>query len=177
MPVLAGRIFGIYEFQAARMRWYLEPLKRYAVQGEPLFAQAVEEALEEARAEIELEIQRRGQEGFLEPVYQKGVRAVDHDGKPASIRRFSDNLLLARARAMMPDRYSEKHQHQHDHQHNVRALVLMPSDLIVLSTEHRRQLREILNVVSVHRGEIEPVEGQSDGLVALPAPRDLEPVE
>ena len=87
---------------------------RSLMQRDLSFASEVEAATEQAKAAVLLEIQRRGQEGWEEPIFQKGQRAVDHDGKPASVRKFSDNLLLARARSLMPELFSEKHVHEHN---------------------------------------------------------------
>lgn len=59
------------------------------------FAQAWEDALEEANEVIESEILRRGVEGFEET-------RVDSNGKVTTLRRYSDPCLLALARARLP---------------------------------------------------------------------------
>lgn len=59
------------------------------------FAEAWEQAIEEAGATIEAEIYRRGKEGFEET-------RTDPAGRVTVLRRFSDPCLLALARARLP---------------------------------------------------------------------------
>lgn len=59
------------------------------------FAQAWDDAVEEAGAAIESEIHRRGVEGFEE-------QRVDSNGRITVLRRYSDPCLLALARARLP---------------------------------------------------------------------------
>ena len=86
-----------------------------------------------------------GQDGWLDPVYMKGARVMDTDadGNPvkATIRRFSDTLLMARARALMPNRYSDKRQHSVVHSGTVthRAGLSM-ADIRALSPAERDQV-------------------------------------
>jgi len=94
-----------------------------ARQADPEFDKAVREALAEGQAlvaeRVEQEVLRRGLEGFYEPVVHQGrisyahERYVDEDGKeqyrpvldangqhvPLTIRKVSDTLLLAAAKA------------------------------------------------------------------------------
>ena len=120
---------------------------RNEMQRSPEFAAEVADALDEAKAEIELEIYRRGVEGWDEPVYQKGMRVIDHDGSPASIRRYSDNLLLTRAKAMMPEKYADRSKIEHSGvvNHDVRALTISPADLIALNSAERAVARHPLH--------------------------------
>ena len=62
---------------------------------DPEFAQAWDDAVEEAGAAIESEIHRRGVDGFEE-------QRIDSSGKIHVYRRFSDPCLLALARARLP---------------------------------------------------------------------------
>ena len=75
---------------------------------DPQFNAAIEEVLQECRDDVEREITRRGQEGYTENVYQKGEQVFNQDGTPATTQHFSDHLLLARAKALMPGRYGDK---------------------------------------------------------------------
>ena len=72
------------------------------------FAAACEEVLVEAADLIDAEIDRRGRLGWLDPIVQKGEHVRGPDGELMYIRRFDSKLLLARARALMPDKYGEK---------------------------------------------------------------------
>ncbi|HKX80106.1 MAG TPA: hypothetical protein VJM34_16445 [Novosphingobium sp.] len=67
-------------------------------QRDPAFADAWEEALDTARAEIDHEIYRRAVEGYDEPVFGGKYR----EQVVGTIRRYSDRLLELRARAMLP---------------------------------------------------------------------------
>lgn len=53
----------------------------------PAFREAWDEALEEATEHLEEEVRRRGQDGYDEPVFWKGVQT-------ATVRKYSDNLLM-----------------------------------------------------------------------------------
>jgi hypothetical protein len=94
-----------------------------AAKKEPAFAEERDAALARYAATIEAEIHRRAIEGVLEPVYQKGARVMepvlDENGgrvtdangnelwRPASIVKYSDQLLLAKAKAHIPS-YRDK---------------------------------------------------------------------
>jgi hypothetical protein len=121
------------------------------------FAAAVADALEEAKANVEQEIFRRGQEGYLEPVYQKGERVFEPgpDGKmmPASVRRYSDVLLLRRAAALMPDKYSERKQIEHSGVVAHAQMQISPQDIAHLSPAQRDSLADILKTLADARGE------------------------
>jgi hypothetical protein len=79
-----------------------------------LFRQAFEEALLQFRESLVSEAVRRGVQGVDEPVFSRGMRAMDIHPEdvdklaterrviPASIRRFSDSLLLALLKAHVP---------------------------------------------------------------------------
>ncbi len=117
------------------------------------FAAAVEDAMETARANVLLEIQRRGQDGWDEKVFQKGMQAVDADGNPAVIRKYSDNLLLARARSMMPELFSEKHHHEHTVKRAMGAHTFVSEDIHLLDPDQRAALTDILLTIQRRRGE------------------------
>lgn len=127
---------------------------RAAMERDPSFNASVQEVLEQCRDDVEAEIHRRGQLGWTEPVFQKGERVLDHDGTPAVIRKFSDNLLLARARALMPSRYNEKRQVEHTGtiMHGAAGhLQITSADLVALNEPQRDQLSGILKVIQAAR--------------------------
>jgi hypothetical protein len=68
---------------------------------DPAFAKALQTAREEANDALEAEAHRRAVTGTLEPVFYKGA-------KIASIRRFSDTLLIVLLKANLPDKYKER---------------------------------------------------------------------
>jgi len=62
------------------------------------------EAIEhEACDEVEAEIRRRGIKGVDEPVFYQGEVC-------GYVRKFSDLLLIFRAKALMPEKYRERHE-------------------------------------------------------------------
>lgn len=69
----------------------------------PLFAEAWDEAIEIAVELLELEARRRAEKGFLDPVYQGGVRV-------GTIRKYSDALLMFLLKAHRPLTYSDRKQ-------------------------------------------------------------------
>src|SRR5262249_8510012 len=62
---------------------------------DPAFASAWQEAEEVANDRLEDEARRRALEGVPEPLVSAGKLVRDDDGQPITIRRYSDNLLLA----------------------------------------------------------------------------------
>ena len=123
------------------------------------FSAQVAEIMDAACGEVESEIMRRGQEGWLEPIYQKGERVMDTDerGRPikATIRRFSDKLLLARARALMPNQYGDKRQHSVIHSgHVTHSAGLSMSDIRALAPEQRDKIEAAFSILQgVRDGE------------------------
>lgn len=119
-------------------------------------------ALEIAKMAVVDEIYRRGQVGWDEPVFQRGARVYEKDPetgeeRPASVRRYSDNLLLARAKSLMPEfrdklEVSGQVQHSHAYAGGVVGLALTPDDIRLLSPTERDQLRNILISVKKGRG-------------------------
>jgi hypothetical protein len=104
---------------------------------DPEFAQQVQEALEQARAEVEHEIHRRSVEGIDEPVY--GTNGVVLGTR----KRYSDKLLALRAQSMMPTLYAARSVAQIEQTTTV--IKARPSlGLDQLSPESRKQLRAIL---------------------------------
>lgn len=121
---------------------------------DPEFGAAVEEVLQACRDDVEAEIHRRGQVGYTDNVYQKGEQVFNRDGTPAVVHRYSDNLLLARAKAMMPDRYSERKNIEHSGHitHGMAGhLTIASADLAALDPVQRGQLQGILGTIQEAR--------------------------
>jgi hypothetical protein len=66
---------------------------------DPTFASAWEEASESAVDRLEDEARRRAVDGVPEPLVSAGKLVRDGDGQPISVRRYSDNLLMALLKA------------------------------------------------------------------------------
>jgi hypothetical protein len=71
---------------------------------DPAFAGAWQEAEEIAIDRLEEEARRRAVEGVPEPLVSAGKLVRDDDGQPITVRRYSDNLLLALLKAHRPPR-------------------------------------------------------------------------
>src|SRR5215469_13250151 len=71
---------------------------------DPIFASAWQEAEEVAVDRLEDEARRRALQGVPEPLVSAGKLVRDDEGKPISVRRYSDNLLLALLKAHRPPR-------------------------------------------------------------------------
>lgn len=67
------------------------------------YRQLVESIDNEACDEVDAEIRRRGIKGVKEPVYYQGEIC-------GYVRKFSDLLLIFRAKALMPEKYRERHE-------------------------------------------------------------------
>ncbi|MFM9848909.1 MAG: hypothetical protein ACKVP3_17300 [Hyphomicrobiaceae bacterium] len=72
------------------------------------FADDWDEAYAQGAETLDAEAFRRAVTGTLRPVFNRGVRAVDHDGTPAAVREFSDTLLIVLMKARNPERYCER---------------------------------------------------------------------
>ena len=92
----------------------------------PEYAKAFEQAQEEFCENIEAEIRRRGMDGIDEPVIYQGKLSYlpmvdvktgevlrDEAGRlrpsdqPLTVRKYSDNLLMFLAKAVMPEKYRD----------------------------------------------------------------------
>ena len=71
---------------------------------DPAFATAWQEAEEIAADRLEDEARRRALDGVPEPLVSAGKLVRDDDGQPITVRRYSDNLLLALLKAHRPPR-------------------------------------------------------------------------
>jgi hypothetical protein len=71
---------------------------------DPTFASAWQEAEEIATDRLEDEARRRALEGVPELLVSAGKLVRDDQGQPITVRRYSDNLLLALLRAHRPPR-------------------------------------------------------------------------
>ncbi len=71
---------------------------------DPDFASAWEDAEEIAADRLEKEARRRAVKGVEEPLVSAGKLVRDENGQPITVRRYSDNLLLALLKAHRPPR-------------------------------------------------------------------------
>lgn len=158
---------------------------------DPEFARQFAEALEDSDSKIEAEAYRRGVEGIREPVFQKGEQAVDAEGKPAFVRRYSDPLLLRLLESRMPAKWAQRKHvaHSGSIDHHVGAVAAITlADVEFLTSDQRRQLANILRTIKNRRQddsadaidadyvEVEPAgelpppsDDPSDGLAGLSA--------
>jgi len=76
------------------------------------FAKRWDDAIEASIQAMEREADRRGRDGFAEPLFHAGkpVMIEGPDGKPvqATVRRHSDTLLIFRLKALRPEMYRER---------------------------------------------------------------------
>jgi hypothetical protein len=79
-----------------------------------LFAQAWEEAEQQAADALEAEAWRRAVDGVAEPLVSSGRVVRDDDGQPLAIRRYSDTLMLAPLKARRPERFKDRAVVEHD---------------------------------------------------------------
>ncbi|MGH8323238.1 MAG: terminase [Steroidobacteraceae bacterium] len=82
--------------------------RTYAYQArdaDPQFAAAWDEAEQSAVDVLEAEARRRAAVGVSEPVFHKGVQI-------ASVRKYSDVLLIFLLKAHRPEKYRERIQHE-----------------------------------------------------------------
>lgn len=153
---------------------------------DPTFAAEVREAQEVADARLEREALRRGVEGVPEGVFQKGQRVYETDPetgerRPATIIRYSDNLLLRLLEKRDPDSWAQHRKLEHKGSAvpagAVAAIAL--SDVNYLSDEQRRQLAGILRTIQSRRQDDSEVvvdadwteveeEGETSALLAPP---------
>ena len=115
--------------------------------------------------DVEAEIHRRGVEGWLTPAIQKGEQAILATGEPAFIRRYSDTLLLARARALMPSKYGEKKSIDITHHKAGGMMVIEASDVQHFTQAQIEALGDLMSTIRANR------EGEApEKLTYQPAP-------
>ena len=76
---------------------------------DPVFAAAWKDAVETAIDTLEAEAWRRGKEGWDEPVFYRGEIQRDAEGKPVTIRKYSDRMLELLLKAHRPEKYRERY--------------------------------------------------------------------
>ncbi len=79
----------------------------------PEFEKAVKEALKEAAANLEAEARRRGEKGYLEPVYGKLPGVNSGTGRVGVMRKFSDRLLIELLHANNPKKFKQRKEVTH----------------------------------------------------------------
>lgn len=93
----------------------------------PVYAAAFAEAHAKACERIEHEIYRRGELGYEEPIVYKGQISKDADGKPLTVRKYSDTLLIFRAKKFIPE-YRDHTSIEHSGQMTQRVVVAQDED-------------------------------------------------
>ena len=140
------------------------------------FQAACDEILEQVRDDIEAEIDRRGRVGWLDPIVQKGEHVTDAEGKPMFIRRFDSKLLLARARALMPDKYGERKTIDITHHKGTGGMMVIEgSDVPALSPEQRENLGSIMATIRSARDGTKQIEHKPGVTLDVPVV-EVEPV-
>lgn len=138
------------------------------------FAAEVAEAMQEANERLEREAHRRAVEGIREPIFQKGRQAVDADGKPAFIVRYSDNLLLRLLERRDPDAWSQHRKVEHSGSAVPAGAVgyIAATDIRFLDDRDVEDLHRILTKLAARRGDeaqvldaewVEVRDGDDDG--------------
>lgn len=84
------------------------------------FAQAWDQAAEEAADKLEQEAWRRAVQGVEKPVYYKG-KLID------KVREYSDTLLIFLLKGFRPEKYSEKQEIKHSG--GLEFKIKLPDDL------------------------------------------------
>lgn len=123
----------------------------------PEFAALWDAAQEEADAKLLMECRRRAVEGTDRGIFQKGGRVIDHDGEPATEKVYSDRLMELLLKARFPNEFIERRavEHSGNIDHTMVGMLITPADLLVLNLEQRDALQGVLEVIAVHRGELE----------------------
>lgn len=100
-----------------------------------VFAKAVQEALEEATDDLELEARRRAKDGTQKPVYYQGLKC-------GVINEYSDTLMIFLLKAHRPEKFRDKVKvehggigggaipHKHEHTGNITADLAPYADAI-----------------------------------------------
>ena len=72
------------------------------------FGAEFDEAREAFCGELENEARRRAIDGINEPIVYQGLIATDKKGKPVTIKRYSDALLMFLMKGNMPLKYRDR---------------------------------------------------------------------
>lgn len=112
------------------------------------FAEAWDDALEEACDLLEGEARRRAYEGTQEPVFYKGEEC-------GRIRKYSDTLTIFLLKAHRPEKYRENFKVEHSGPAGGAIPIEMEAALRSLSDEKLRSV-EIARVVDMERDTQDP---------------------
>lgn len=91
-------------------------LHLYWLAADKVYAAAFDRAQRWAADHFEDEIYRRGVEGWEEPIFFK-------DQQIATVRKYSDTLLIFGLKGLMPERYKDRAQLEHDLSPTMAALL------------------------------------------------------
>jgi hypothetical protein len=115
------------------------------------FAEAWDEAEEQAADVLEAEAWRRAVAGVQEALVSAGRVVRDDDGQPLAIRRYSDTLMLALLKARRPEKFKDRAVVEHDIADGLadrleaarqRALAQVPGTVTALPMTMPRLVRE-----------------------------------
>ncbi len=104
------------------------------------YADAFDEAKEEAVDVLEMEARRRAVEGIDRPVFYQGK-------KVGSVRSYSDTLLIFLLKGAMPEKYRERHELSGG-ERPVQFAGYDPAKLAHLTDEQLEQLESTLRVLA-----------------------------
>lgn len=152
---------------------------------EPKFAAAIEEAKQAYASVVLAELHRRSVEGYDEPVFSgKGFRSVDHDGRPASVRKYSDRLMEVALRNsyIFGSTFAQNSKVEMDgkitHQSTTPQLTITESEIHRLSSDQRRALIPILrSIAELKKTPEEEIEAQEAQMLAHDTLAEFEDID
>lgn len=94
------------------------------------FSSRWEEVVSAYVDELETEVDRRAFTGIDVPVIYQGEAMHSSDGKPLTLKKYSDSLAALRLKALRPDKYRERTETAHtgDMTHTTRVVFVMPDN-------------------------------------------------
>lgn len=78
------------------------------------YSDAFQEKTEEAGERLEQEARRRAVAGTDKPIVYQGEISRDKEGKPVTIKEYSDTLLIFLMKGAMPNKYGDRVKHTGD---------------------------------------------------------------
>jgi hypothetical protein len=138
---------------------------------DPVFAQDLAEALEDAADRLEREAWRRAVEGVERPVFGSGGKGVG-TVEVGTVREYSDTLLIFLLKAHRPEKFRDRHEVRHAG----RVETGDKWDLTKLSDEQLVQLEELASIagaegrprLELHEVVITTREEAQEAMAAMP---------
>lgn len=116
------------------------------------YPERFEAARQAACDAIEEEIFRRGQIGYDEPIVYKGEISKDKRGRIVTVRRFSDVLLIFRAKALMPEKYGDRTKLEHSTPDNSPLEVVFNSGWYGNDAHEKQRARKATDETQIKHG-------------------------